>query len=213
MMDINQTLLEETLGITMQLSQVRQNRPIQSLLVTSAEHGEGKTTVASTLAVALAMKGRASVLLIDANIRTPNIHELLGLDLSNGFIDFIGGRADMISLIKDTAYPHLKVMTAGKLDAENTIPLLSAMPSDTKKAIEKDFEWVIYDTSPVNSSPETLLTITLADYVILVIRAEKTRWQSVEKAKGVLESVGANILGAVLNSQKNYIPRVLYERF
>lgn len=213
MMDINQALLEETLRIKVNILQMGAGNPIKSMIVTSANHGEGVSTVAANLAYAFALGDTSRVLLIDANARQPNLHVLFDLSCENGFLDVISSKIELTTGIKETSFPNINVITAGQLLKNNSLTAFNAISQDIKKSIEKDFDWVIYDTAPINSSPETLMTVTLADSVILVILAEKTRWQSVKKAKESLESVGANILGAVLNSQKNYIPRVLYERF
>ncbi|MFH1025707.1 MAG: CpsD/CapB family tyrosine-protein kinase [Nitrospirota bacterium] len=213
MMDINQALLEETLRIKVNILQMGAGNPIKSMIVTGANHGEGVSTVAANLAYAFALGDTSRVLLIDANARQPNLHVLFDLSCENGFLDVISSKIELTTGIKKTSFPNINVITAGQLLKNNSLTAFNAISQDIKKSIEKDFDWVIYDTAPINSSPETLMTVTLADSVILVILAEKTRWQSVKKAKESLESVGANILGAVLNSQKNYIPRVLYERF
>ena len=106
----------------------------------------------------------------------------------------------------------MKVMTAGQALNKDIVTVLSCIPDDLKNSIAKKFDWVLYDTAPVNSYPDTFLEIKLADGIILAVRAEKSNVAQVKKAKESLESVGARILGGVLNDRRHVIPKFIYNR-
>lgn len=201
-MEINQDLLEETLRIKLNLLRTITNKRLKSIMVTSANHGEGASILAVNLAFAFALDGKTRVLLVDANIRRPNLHTLFGLECKKGFLDFIGGNTGLAETIRETAFPNIHLMTAGQSQRSNTLTTLAAISKDAKNSIETGFDLVLYDTAPVNSYPDTLMTTTLADGVILVILAEKTRYEAVSKAKKSLEAIEAHILGGVLNERK-----------
>lgn len=211
-MELVDTLVEEMLGIKMRILQAKSDMPLKSLIITSANRGEGASSVASSLAIALARDDQRRVLLVDANVRQPSLHTLFTLPRETGFIDFISGKAAFEKVVKGTSHPHLKVITSGVPPEENTFAAYSSISGEIKKSVEENFDWIVYDSAPVDSSPDTLMTVTLADGVLLVVQAEKTRWQSIKKAKGNLESMGANILGIILNRHKLIIPRFIYDR-
>jgi len=95
---------------------------------------------------------------------------------------------------------------------ENKLDVLSGIPQEIKERLEKDFDWVIYDTAPVSSYPDTLLVSPLADGIVLVIMAEKTRRAAVQKVKESFESINAKILGGVLNGRRYVVPKFIYKR-
>jgi len=213
-MKINQALFEETLRVKVNILQMRTaNNPLKSIMVTSANHGEGTSTLVVNLAFAFALGDKARVLLVDANIRRPSLHKLFDLERKNGFLDYISGRIEMNEGIKTTLFPNLKVMTAGLQADDNSLSAFNAISKDTRNLLERDFDHVLYDTAPVNIYPDTLMSAALANAVILVIQAEKTRWPAVNKTKENLQAVGAHILGGVLNRRKRIVPRIIYKRF
>ena len=212
-MRINQALLEEALRIKVNVLRTRTNYPMKSIMVTSANHGEGTSTVVTNLAFAFSSGGKSQVLIVDANIRRPRLHRVFSVERENGFLDFISGKIDLSQGIKITSIPNLKVMTAGQQADNNDIAAFSAISKDMKNLIERDFDWVIYDTAPVNYYPDTLMATALADGIVLVIQAEKTRWPAVSKAIETLQAVGAHIAGGVLNRRKHIVPALIYKRF
>ena len=211
-MKINQILLEEVLRIKVNILQRRNRGPLKSILVTSANHGEGTSTLAIHLAFAFAVGGSARVLLVDANIRRPSLHTRFGLERETGFVELINGKIDLGASIKQLPSSNIKVMTAGQTIDDTPIAAFHAISQEAKHFIERDFDWVLYDAAPVNGYPDTLMETKLADGVILVIQAEKTRLVAVRTAKESLESVEANILGGALNGRKYFIPEFIYRR-
>ncbi len=212
-MKINQALLDEVMRIKVNVLQHRENKKLKSIMVTSANREEGTSTLASNLAITLGFGGKTRVLLIDANHRNAKLHDWFDQSQKNGFSDFLKGKTELNDIIKQTSFDNVKLITTGILPpGADTLNVLSGISQNTKEAIEKDFDWVIYDSPPVNSYPDTLLMTPLCDGVIIVIFAERTRRAAVQKVKDSLESINANILGGVLNGRKYAVPRFIYKR-
>ncbi len=212
-MKINQALLDEVTRIKINVLHKRDNDNLKSIMVTSANHGEGTSTLASYLAMALGSGGKKKVLLIDANTRKAKLHEWFNQKKENGFSDYLKNNIGLSKIIKETSVSNIKLITAGNLSQEeNIIDILSGITQEIKEALEMDFDWVIYDSPPVNYYPDTLLTALLADGIILVIFAERTRQAAVQKVKESLESINKKILGGVLNGRRYAVPGFIYKR-
>ncbi|MEW6079432.1 MAG: CpsD/CapB family tyrosine-protein kinase [Thermodesulfobacteriota bacterium] len=211
-MKINQALLDEVTRIKVNILQKR-DRNLKSIMVTSANRKEGTSTVAANLALSIGLGEKDRVLLVDTNVRQPILHAWFGLEQQHGFIDLAIGRKRVPEVIKDTTFPNIRIITAGFFPpGENKLDILSGITPETKQAIEDGFDWVVYDSSPVNIYPDTLMLSPLADGVVLVILAESTRRAAVKKVKDSLKSINANILGGVLNGRRYVVPKFIYKR-
>lgn len=198
-MKINQVLLEDALHIKLNISHSLAAYHAKSIMVTSAVHKEGSTCLAINLALAFALDDKSEILLVDANLRSPRLHDLFHLKRDHGFLDYMSGNAKLHETIKETQFPNIKVITAGQGAEDYVVKPLAAISQTMKTSFEKDFEWVIYDTAPVNHYPDTPMLTRLADGIILVIKAEHTSNKEMKKAKKNLEVLEACILGGVLN--------------
>ena len=209
----NQALLDEITRIKVNVLQ-KSSHSLKSIMVTCANRGEGASTVAYYLALALAIEKKNRILLIDSNIRHASLHARFDHKQENGFSDFLKGEANLTEIIKETSFVNIKLITAGEIShKKNQLDILSNITQEEiKKTVEKDFDWVIYDSSAVNCYPDTLLLTPLTDGIVLVIFAEKTRRAEVIKVKDSLEFINGNILGGVLNGRRYVIPEFIYKR-
>lgn len=198
-MKINQTLLEDALHLKLSMSHSLATYHAKSIMVTSADHKEGNTCLAINLALAFALDDNSEILLVDANLRSPCLHDLFQLKRDPGFLDYMTGNTQLSAAIKETQFSNIKVMTTGQSAADSVVKPLAAISQTMKASLEKDFEWVIYDTAPVNHYPDTPMLTRLVDGIILVIRVEKTRNRDVKKATNKLDVMNTRILGGVLN--------------
>lgn len=212
-MKINQALLDEVTRIKVNILRRHGNDNLKSILATSANSGEGTSTLAANLALAFGMGGRSRILLVDANFRNPSLHDQFNMDQEKGFADFLKQEAALPEIIRDTSVANVKLITAGTIaPTESKLNILSGNTQAVKESLEKDFDWVIYDSAPLNSYPDTLLITPFADGVVLVILAEQTRRAAVQRVKESLDSINANILGGVLNGRQYVVPRFIYKR-
>lgn len=168
---------------------------LKTLMVSSAIPREGKSVTIVNLALTLSQSFEKRVLLIDADLRRPSVHELLSLPNRLGLADVLRGDCALAPLHAVT--PTLTVLTAGKPEA-NPMALVTSerMQLVTGEATEA-FDWVLIDTPPVGLLPDAHLMATWTDGVLLVIAAGMTPFHLVERA---LAQLGPErVVGTVLN--------------
>jgi succinoglycan biosynthesis transport protein ExoP len=173
-------------------------RPPTSLLVTSAQGGEGKTTVAANLAVSLAQLGER-VLLIDADLRRPSLHKFFGSKGSTGLVNFLTGDADWRTLIYHVAPAGLDLLFCGPVPP-NPADLLSSeyMPALIREA-SKEYKFVVVDSPPLLNLADSRILSTLVDGVILVVGGGITPRDLVHRAFLSAVDAGSHVLGATIN--------------
>ena len=169
------------------------------IAVTSAGPGEGKTTVASNLAMAFALGG-AKVLLLDADMRRPSIHKQLGMTNAIGLSHVLVGQARIDEAIQATHDPHLFVLTAGH-PPPNPSELLSSLQMKRVWASLKtgSFDWVIVDTPPVLAVTDPVVVAQYASGIVFLAGDRRTRTRHAQHALETLGAGGARVIGTVLN--------------
>jgi capsular exopolysaccharide synthesis family protein len=180
--------------------------------MTSAQPLEGKTTTAVNTALALA-RGEAKVLLIDADMRRPSVHQALGIQNGKGLADFLKGAAGLSEIVRSTGDPNLRIITAGTIP-DNPSELLSSqrMRALLEKLEGAPLDWVIIDTPPVLAVTDSVILAPLVDAVTFVVGADMTRWRVAERAIETLQSGRARSIGAVLNKVDFSRDRYYYSR-
>jgi polysaccharide biosynthesis transport protein len=169
----------------------------RTILVTGARQGEGKTTTAVNLAVALAQVGR-TVILISADLRFPRLHSLLGVGNEQGLGQVLLGTRRLDEALVETPIANLVVRPSGPVSGDEPVELLQSdrMFEVIRACRQADF--VIVDGPPIEPVADSLVLADLVDGVLLVADARGTR-AGVSNARQQLEQVGGSILGGVLN--------------
>lgn len=181
-------------------------------LVVSAVAGEGASTVARNLARAIGNDQSERVVLVDANLRTPTVHHAFDLPRAGGLTDALTGAVSLTDAVVTDPSSGVAVLTSGSpTDSPPQLLSHSAFHS-LVAALRAEFDWVILDGPPVTSYPDAASLASVAGGAILVVRAERTRWEVAEEAKRVLENSDTDILGAVLNRRKYHIPSYIYRK-
>jgi len=172
---------------------------LRTLLVTSSGVGEGKTTTATNLAIAVAQMGY-KVLLIDADLRRPRIHKLLKQSNSYGWADILMERTNPAEVAVKSEVDGLWVIPSGKLP-HNIVGLLNSQRiRESIEQIGDDFDIVIMDSPPVIGVSDSTIVSSLADGVLLIVEYRKYPKAMATRAKKTLEAVGANLIGGVVNN-------------
>ena len=173
------------------------DKKIERILVTSSEPGEGKSTTSGNLALTFAQDEK-KVLLIDCDLRKPSIHKKFKISNNLGLSNVILDKSKLSkALVKRSEY--LDILPSGKVPPNPSELLGSKALEELLDELDDVYDVIILDTPPLHAVTDAQILSTKVDGVILVVRAEKTKKDSVIAAKESLKKVNANILGAVLN--------------
>jgi protein-tyrosine kinase len=195
--DTHQLEREQFRTLRSRLYQLRASRPVRTVLVSSAMSAEGKTFVSANLAMAMVRQHGRRVLLIDADLRKPGLHQLLGAPATPGLTEYLAGEADEVSVIQKAPISNLCFVPAGK-PASNPGELIGN--GRLAKLIEKVaplFDWIIMDSPPAVPISDASLIAEASDGVVLVIKASSTPFDVARKA--CTEFRRKPVLGVVLN--------------
>jgi len=171
---------------------------LQTILLTSALPGEGKSVTSANVAVAYAQANR-SVLLIDANMRTPAQHRIFGLPNHSGLSTVLEGLCELDEAVRTTSVGNLKVVCSGPVPPNPSELLDSPAMTLLLQAAKESFDVVIVDAPAIKPVADALVLAGKCDGVVLVLRAGRVKREAALKAKASLAYGNANILGAVLN--------------
>jgi capsular exopolysaccharide synthesis family protein len=173
------------------------------LVVTSSSQGEGKSTTAVSLAINFAEMGKP-VLLIDADLRAPVLHKILGAENSRGLSNYLAGDIKPLEVIRRTSVPNLYVMTTGPLPP-NPVELLSGPKMLTLLSeCEKHFTHIVLDGPPVLGLSDAIVLCNQVDNSVFVIESGKTRKGHAKGALKRLQQSGVQPLGVILTKVDAY---------
>jgi capsular exopolysaccharide synthesis family protein len=176
---------------------LRSDRELKTIVVTSSVTGEGKSEVSANLAAAIAQLGR-SVLLIDADMRSPSQHHAWELTNSVGLSNVIVGQSNFREAIK-TGIPHLHILPAGVIPPNPVALLDSERMSTLIEHFASKYDFVILDTPPIAGFADALILGRMTDGILLVMRPGIVESASATAARNLLTQSGQQILGIVAN--------------
>ena len=195
-------------GIRAVVSQTGREAP-KVILVTSAVEHEGKTTFAAQLAASLARSGKRT-LLLDGDLRHPNVHLALGLDLRAGLPELLRGEITADEAVQPTAIDGLFAVTGGACDYAAITALSRPESAALLKHLRESFDEIVIDAGPVLAFADVLLLGQLSDIAIMATMRDVSRVPQVNSAVDRLRSVGIRVLGTVVNGVSDSSPRRLY---
>jgi capsular exopolysaccharide synthesis family protein len=170
----------------------------KTILVTSPEPGDGKTTSASNLAIAIAQTGRR-VLLLDADFRKPTQHKNLDIKDSIGLSSVLAGREPVSKAIQHTGVEGLDILPCGPIPANPSEILNSREFGELIDSLAVKYDHILFDSPPVNAVTDARILGAVCDASLLVLRADKSTRKSGEHARNALLGVGARVLGVIVN--------------
>jgi len=188
----------------------RAGAPPKVTLVTSAVVGEGKTVTAVNTAAMLAQLG-ASVLLIDADLRRPRCHRVLGIDNNTGLTEVLTGVRELADMVRPSGIDNLFILSSGSVPPNATELLGSPKMNQVITLAQQRYDYVVVDSAPVLLVSDALLISAMVDGVLLVTNASGTPKQQVRAARARLDYARAKVFGLVLNrfkahhSQQGYL--------
>ncbi|MFN2499481.1 MAG: GumC family protein [Pyrinomonadaceae bacterium] len=176
-------------------------RPPKSLLVTSSVPAEGKTTTVINTATVLAQTG-AQVLVIDADMRRPRLHQVLDMENEEGLSAILSSdltEANVLSKIKKYRDTNIYLLSSGAIPPNPAELLGSSQMRELLAIVGNTFNYIVIDSPPIASFTDGVLISALVDGVLLVVHGGKTSRQVVKRARQMLHEIGAKIIGVVLN--------------
>lgn len=184
------------------------------IMLTSALSGEGKTTITAFLARVMSANGMDKVLLLDCAVNNPQIHDLFGVRLEKGIIDYLVGEAEPKDIVKNGNGGSLDIVTTGVMRDQNLVqPLFhSDRMSNLLSAMAETYDYILIDSSSILESPETQILSPFMDGIILVILSGKTKREVINRAIMTVNKQGGTFIGSVLNRKKYHIPEFIYRR-
>ena len=184
---------------------------VKTLLFVGLREGDGASTTAVNFAAAMAGDCGLKVLLVDANLRTPSLHEMFKIDHAPGLKQLVQN-GDALSAPARVGSDNLYVLPCGGKTSGPEAVLESPRFTTFLKAEKERFDYVILDAPPALAFPDSRIIGAGVDGVVLVLKSGGTRKQVGVRAKKALEVAGAKIIGMVLNRRKFYIPDWVYDR-
>lgn len=183
----------------------------RSILFVSSAAGEGNPQVFADFGLALAGLGER-VVLVDTDLRNPVLHELFGVEKSPGISELLSNKYRLNQVMHDVERYDLRVITGGG-SVSNPFPLLDLPTlSGLIDEMKADAEWILFNSPPVSACNDAITLSNKVDGVVLVVQAERTRWEVAQSAKERLQGGNANVLGVVLNDRRMHIPGWIYRR-
>ncbi|MGG1593049.1 CpsD/CapB family tyrosine-protein kinase [Terribacillus saccharophilus] len=174
------------------------DQDMRSLLITSSGPSEGKSSTTANLGVVFAQQGKR-VLLIDGDLRKPTVHYTFKLDNRTGLSTVLVGEKILEESVKETDVPNLEILTCGPIPPNPSELLGSKAMKQMLQKAQETYDVVIFDTPPVLAVTDAQILANICDGSIIVARSEQTEYESIQKAKDLLEPAHAKLLGIVLN--------------
>jgi len=188
---------EEFRTLRSRLYHLREQQPLSKLLVTSALPKEGKSFTAANLAQVIVRQHGRRVLLIDADLRNPQLHNMLGADPGPGVCEYLRGEADEYSIMQRGSMENLFFIPAGRVGSDASELLSNGRMKSLFSRLEPLFDWIILDSAPAVPVSDAAILSKDCDGILLVVRSNSTPMDAAKRARA--EFSGRHIVGVVLN--------------
>jgi len=185
---------------------------IKSLLIASASQGEGRTQTAANLAVVASAVEGSRTLLIDGDLRHPQLHEIFEIEQNPGLSNFLQGGVAQEDVVRSTRISNLSVIPSGEVSRNPAELFQSPKLAELIEAMKAKYDTILFDSAPVIPFTDSAILATQADAIILVVRARESRREVVRRMKDLLNKTEDKIVGVVFNRVEYVIPRPLYRK-
>ncbi len=173
-------------------------QPHKVFVVTSSVAGEGKSLTALNLACSFAENPEKRVVVVDADLRTPSLNRLLGIDNQRGLADYLGGGTMVEMVLQRAGLANLWALPSGRVPPNPGELIGGKRMEDLVSRLRRDFDYVIIDSPPVVASADASAVAPRADGTILVVRASRTPSNVARHAVELLKKARANVLGTIV---------------
>ena len=191
------TGMEEFRTLRSRLYQAREKQQLSRILVTSALPKEGKSFTSANLAQVLARQHGRRVLLVDGDLRNPQLHKLLGTEAGPGLFEYLRSECDEFSIIQRGPMENLYFIPAGHYSANPAELLANGRLRNLLNRLQPTFDWIVIDSAPSVPVSDAVLMANDCDGVLLVVRSNSTPTDAARRARR--EFAERNVIGVVLN--------------
>ena len=174
------------------------DKPVKSVIITSGNPGEGKSTTVANLAIATAQMGMKT-LIVDADLRKPVQHSLFGFKKEPGLIDALANDSLQDDLLRKTEVDNLWLLPCGTIPPNPSELLGSKAMKNLQQNLLEEFDHIFYDTPPVIAVTDAVVLSTIVDSLALIVNFGSTNAQSVNHATNLLKQVNTKVSGVILN--------------
>ncbi|WP_242219296.1 CpsD/CapB family tyrosine-protein kinase [Bacillus cereus group sp. BfR-BA-01380] len=196
----NSKIAEEYRTIRANLQFSSANSKDKTIVITSPRFGEGKSTVAANLAVSIAQQGE-KVLLIDADLRKPAIHEIFQLENTIGLTNVLSGQKVIEGAVEKTGIGRLHVLASGPVPSNPAELLSSAVMETLIQKVLEQYDIILIDSPPILEVADTSILADRCDGTLLVINCNHTMNEDAVEAKRTLSFTKGKLIGAILNNK------------
>jgi non-specific protein-tyrosine kinase len=177
------------------------DRPLRTLVITSAAPEEGKSTTIANLAVTMAQSGKKTIL-VDCDLRRPSLHTIFGLNAEPGLTNMLLDE-NSVSPLQNTQVENLYVLSSGAKPPNPADLLGSTKMDNVIERLMETADIILFDAPPVIAVTDAVVLGSKVDGVLLVVQAGKTRRDHAERAKEMLEKANVHIIGVTLTNAPN----------
>jgi capsular exopolysaccharide synthesis family protein len=174
------------------------DQPLHTLLFTSAEPREGKSTISANLAFSVAQSGRR-VIVVDAHLRLPTVHKIFDVSNRGGLSSVLEGKATLDEAVQETKAEGVFVLTSGPLPPNPAELISSPQMAELIEQLARQYDMVLLDTPSILAVTDAAALAQSADGVVLVVERAHARQESVRAARQQLTDVQASALGVIIN--------------
>lgn len=188
---------EQYRSLRTRVARAENGRPLRAIIVTSPNKGDGKSLTAANLALTMAQEFQQRVLLVDADLRRPSIHRLFGIDDTPGLSDLLMGGVTLDDALVSAGEHRLTILPAGPVPTHPAELLGSAAMRRVLETLRSRFDRILIDMPPVAPLADVTIASSMADAVLMIVRAGVTPKPAIERALSTID--GTKVLGLVLN--------------
>lgn len=174
---------------------------------TSSTKGEGKTVTSINVASALAQQVGTKVIVVECDLRRPRVNTALKITPTPGLTNYLNEECSLEDIVKDTKIENLKAITYGAIPPNPSELLASESMFDLIKTLEKNYDYIIFDTPPIGVVIDALPIMKASDGVVIVARNNSTTYPELSRTVEVIKRTNAKILGVILNRVKPHETR------
>lgn len=175
-------------------------KPLKSIVITSAQAQEGKSTTAANLAFTLSLDKSKKTILVDCDLRRPSLHNLFGISRKPGFSEVLQGNIEIEHFLEKPALEDLFIIPSGQIISSPSEILNSPKIQEAIEKLKAKFDFVIFDTPPVLNVTDSSILGAISDAVFLVVKAGVTPKEMVEEAFNSLRDAQAKPKGCIITN-------------